>query len=110
MASPNISEKSNYLNREENITKGNLSAKRVVLLSYDSGTDSLIYGTSSPVLTERYDYSDSTTIYVGSATPGTSESSTGWTIYKYDLASSSAASGKVSTSTTWTNRTSGSYA
>lgn len=41
MAIPNTSEKSNALDREENITKGNLSAKRVALFSYNSGTDTL---------------------------------------------------------------------
>lgn len=41
MANPNQSEKSNALDREENITKGNLSAKRVALYTYDSGSDTL---------------------------------------------------------------------
>lgn len=41
MANPNTSEKSNYLDREENITKGNLSAKRVAIYSYDATTDTL---------------------------------------------------------------------
>lgn len=42
MANPNQSEKSNALDREENITKGNLSAKRVAVYSYDANTDTLL--------------------------------------------------------------------
>lgn len=41
MANPNQSEKSNALDREENITKGNLSAKRVALYTHESGSDEL---------------------------------------------------------------------
>lgn len=41
MALPNTSEKSNALDREENITKGSLSAKKVALFTYDSGLDQL---------------------------------------------------------------------
>jgi len=47
VATPNHSEKSNALDREENITKGNLSAKRVALYTYDSNTDTLQPFTSS---------------------------------------------------------------
>jgi hypothetical protein len=61
-------------------------------------------------VTERYDYSSSTTIYVGSADVGTSDSSTGWRITKYDLSSSSNASGKIATDVSWNNRSSGTYA
>lgn len=59
---------------------------------------------------ERYDYSSSTTIYVGTAAPGTSASTASWTIYKYDLSSSSNASALKATNIAWNNRTSGSYA
>jgi hypothetical protein len=38
---PKTSEKSNYLDREENITRGELSAKKVALYSYDAETDTL---------------------------------------------------------------------
>jgi len=50
MATPNTSEKSNALDREENITRGNLSAKRVVNYTYDASTDTLlpVSGTSTP--------------------------------------------------------------
>lgn len=61
-------------------------------------------------VTERYDYSSSTTIYVGTADKGTSNSATGWQIVKYDLASSSDASGKIATDVSWNNRASGTYA
>lgn len=44
MSIPNTSEKSVDLDRQENITKGNLSAKKVALYSYDSGTDTLVPG------------------------------------------------------------------
>jgi hypothetical protein len=41
VALPNQSEKSVALDREENVTKGNLSAKRVALYTYNSGNDQL---------------------------------------------------------------------
>ena len=41
MSIPNTSEKSNDLDRQENLTKGNVSAKKVVLYTYDSGSDFL---------------------------------------------------------------------
>lgn len=46
MAIPNHSEKSVALDREENITKGNLSAKKVVLYTYDPNNDTLVSGAS----------------------------------------------------------------
>lgn len=46
MANPNHSEKSVALDREENITKGNLSAKKVVLYTYDPNNDTLVSGAS----------------------------------------------------------------
>ena len=51
MSIPNTSEKSVDLDRQENITKGNLSAKKVALYTYDSTTDTLQPGiglTSEP--------------------------------------------------------------
>ncbi len=54
MANPNQSEKSNALDREENITRGNLSAKRVVNYAYDSSTDTL--QPAAPNLTPGTDY------------------------------------------------------
>lgn len=44
MANPNTSEKSVSLDREENITKGRVAAKKVAVYSYDSTTDTLIPG------------------------------------------------------------------
>ena len=41
MPNPKIDDKSVYIDREENITKGNVSAKRVALYTYDSGADEL---------------------------------------------------------------------
>lgn len=41
MANPKTSEKSNYLDREEHLSKGAVAAKKVVLYTYDSGTDTL---------------------------------------------------------------------
>jgi hypothetical protein len=54
VANPNQSEKSNALDREENITRGNLSAKRVVNYAYDSSTDTL--QPAAPNLTPGTDY------------------------------------------------------
>ncbi len=54
MAEPKTSEKSNYLDRDEHISKGALAAKKVAVYVYDSDTDSLVPGigdvavTSSP--------------------------------------------------------------
>lgn len=64
---------------------------------------------TSGVVTERYDYADPTTIYVGQATLGTSDTATNWTVYKYDLTDSSDASGKVAVNIAWTNRSAGAY-
>lgn len=41
MANPKTSEKSNYLDREEHLSKGAVAAKRVVLYTYDSGADTI---------------------------------------------------------------------
>ena len=48
MSIPNTSEKSVDLDRQENITKGNLSAKKVALYTYDSTSDSLKPGIGEP--------------------------------------------------------------
>lgn len=54
MPNPKIDDKSVYIDREENITKGNISAKRVAVYTYDAGTDTLTpgaggSGTTGPV-------------------------------------------------------------
>lgn len=64
---------------------------------------------SSASLTERYDYSSSTVIYTGTAPLGTATSSAAWKITKYDLNSSSAASGKVKTAGVWDDRATETY-
>lgn len=61
------------------------------------------------VLTERYDYNDSTTIYTATAALGTANSATGWTITKYDLTDTNDASGKVATDVSWDDRATGSF-
>ena len=80
MSIPNSSEKSVDLDRQENLTKGTLSVKKVAIYSYDAATDTINPGLKPETVTERYDYSDSTTIYVGQAAVGTADSATGWTI------------------------------
>jgi hypothetical protein len=108
MPNPKTSEKSNYIDREENLTRGLLSAKRVVIYTYDAATDTLVPG-GDKVVTERYDI-QGTTIYTGSAIVGTTDSSTGWTINKYVLTDLTDASGKVATDVSWDDRATGSYA
>lgn len=44
MPNPKIDDKSVYIDREENITKGAISAKRVAVYTYDAGTDTLTPG------------------------------------------------------------------
>lgn len=61
------------------------------------------------VITERYDYTDSTTIYTAHAVLGTLDASLGWTITKYDLSDTSNASGKVATDVSWVNRATGTF-
>jgi hypothetical protein len=109
MANPNTSEKSNALDREENITRGNISAKQVALYTYDADSDTLTPGVASARLTERYDYADSSTIYTATALIGTGDDEDGWTIIKYDLSDSSDASGKMKTNGVWDDRASEVY-
>lgn len=89
-------------------TGDNIEAKRVA--SYESDQATLQWVRKGTGRTERYDYSDATTIYVGSAIVGTGEGSTGWTISKYDLTDTSNASGKIAIDVSWTNRLSGTFA
>lgn len=89
-------------------TGDNVDAKKVAGYTWDSASSTWVR--SGSAVTERYDYSSSTIIYTGQAAVGTDDNSTGWTITKYDLASSSAASGKIATDVSWTNKASGSYA
>jgi len=88
MAAPNTSEKSNALDREENITRGALSAKRVALYTYDSNTDTLLpySGAGSTNYTTRIaeDSGDSNLTYIGKAAIGSATSSAVWQIQKID--------------------------
>lgn len=59
-------------------------------------------------LTARYDIQD-TTIYEGEAPAGTAEGTAIWTVNKYDLSDLTAASAKVATNITWTDRAGASY-
>jgi hypothetical protein len=49
MPNPKIDDKSVYIDREENITRAALSAKKVALYTYDAATDTLIPGTAGTV-------------------------------------------------------------
>jgi len=91
-------------NRTEHVDS-NVSAKRVVPYFWDGG-NLVQEGTEQ---SERYDYSSSTAIYVGHAPQGSSAASAVWTITKYDLSDSSAASGLIATAAVWNNRASGTY-
>lgn len=92
MSIPNTSEKSVDLDRQENITKGNLSAKKVVLYNYDASLDQLLPGVgdifkSAAVYTKRLDDTLTTDmIYIGEATPGTATSSATWRIKRLNVA------------------------
>lgn len=109
MANPSTSEKSNALDREENITKGNLSAKKVALYTYDANTDELqpvtsLGGSSSTVVWGTNDIEDDTTSYFGQST-----ASGTWRILKLTDTSVSYATvsnnGTVTSYTdAWTNR------
>ena len=63
MAIQNTSEKSNALDREENVTRGNLSAKRVALYNYNATTDTLEPGTGG--------FAPNANITTDLSTPGT---------------------------------------
>lgn len=91
MANPNQSEKSNALDREENITKGSLSAKRVALFLYDSNTDTLTpwdgsgSGSSSATYESRNDTTtDTNLVYLGKALPGSATTDAAWQIKRYN--------------------------
>jgi len=88
MANPKTSEKSNYLDRDEHMSKGELSAKRVVLYTYDSNTDSLLpyTGSSTTNYTTRIaeDSVNSNYTYIGNAVIGTAESASSWQIKRLD--------------------------
>lgn len=90
-------------------TGDNISAKKVANYVWDGANWNRM---SQPggAKTERYDTSNSPIIYTGSAPVGTADSALGWTIYKYDVTTASAMSGKVATDVSWDNRATGTYA
>lgn len=111
MANPNYSEKSNALDREENITRGGLSAKRVALYRYDSSTDTLLPG-DIPIFDIRNispadDPEIATYKYFGFQERG----GTNWRIMRKTIATKAFtyATGTSGYSTAWTNKSSGSY-
>lgn len=58
---------------------------------------------------ERFDYSSSSTIYVGTAPKGTASGTADWEITKYNLSDSSDASGLKASDVTWSGRTGHTY-
>lgn len=111
MAIPNRQNRPSTFKSEQGVLNTSFDEEFGVLavegLEYHEGSNTLIRSGGS--LTERYDYDVSTAIYTGTAVVGTSESSTGWTITKYDLTDTNNASGKVATDVSWTNRATGTY-
>lgn len=114
MAQPNSSEKSNALDREENITKGNLSAKRVVLYTYDSATDTIVPSTTTSILLTKIDTTTTSGVtYIGKAAVGSSAASAVWQIKKLDsntlALDKTWADGDDNFDNIWNNRASLSY-
>ena len=62
MPNPKIDDKSVYIDREENITRANLSAKKVALYTYDAATDTLVPGTGGGGSTAQTDIFNQTII------------------------------------------------
>ena len=115
MAIPNTSEKSNSLDREENVTRGNLSGKRVVLYTYDSNSDTLQPYSSSGTSTSYESYVDTTTdtnlVYLGKALPGTATSAASWQIKRYNKSAGhmSFADDETTFTKQWSERTTYGY-
>lgn len=103
-----IDEKLAPLNRREHNEEA--SAKRVVIRYQDPNDGEWYNYDPNENLISRYDYSSSTTIYVGQARPGTASSEALWTITKYDLGDSSDASGLIAENAVWDDRASEVYA
>jgi len=117
---PANSEKSVDLNRTENITKGQLSAKRTALYSYDSDLDQLdpinannplpvsATLTPAPIFDIRNIEEDATYKYFGFEERG----GTNWRIMRKTLATSTFlyATGTTDYSTAWTTKASEVYA
>lgn len=102
MSSPNTSEKSVYLDREEHLHRGNVGAKTVVPYYYDASTDTLTPASSATVYKTMFDFDTAGLyIYKGEAVPGTATSAASWRISKTNFD----ASGNP-TSITWADGTS----
>jgi len=109
MPNPKIDDKSVYIDREENITRADLSAKKVALYTYDAATDTLIPGTGGSSGTS-YAISDieSTATYKYF---GFQAASASWYIMRKTIATKKFeyVAGASAYSTAWTNRASQTY-
>lgn len=88
-------------------TGDNISAKRVANYIWN-GTSWERMGVDSNTIS-RYDYSNSSEIYVGTAPKGTASATADWEITKYNLTDGSDASGLKASDVTWTGRTGHTY-
>lgn len=107
MSTPNTSEKSNDLDRQENLTRGQLSAKKVVLYTYDASTDTLIPSGNPLAYGINNITSDATYKYFGFETADGQ-----WKIMRKTLADGTFqyAKGDSGYSTAWTNKATQTYA
>jgi len=116
MAIPNTSEKSVSLDREENITRGNLSAKKVALYIYNSDTDQLEPYSSTASgggkATDAYYYIQKDTEDATYKYYGYMKDDAGWFIKRITIATNLAefVKGASGYTTAWTNRASQTYA
>lgn len=115
MSIPNTSEKSTDLNRQENLTKGNVSAKKVVLYTYNSGLDQLEPYSGSGATVAYESRNDTTTdtnlVYLGKALPGSATSDAAWQIKRYNKSAGhmSFADDETTFTKSWDSRTSYTY-
>jgi hypothetical protein len=97
------------LNRSFDETYQVLAVEQLVHNPVTGTLDRMTQPGGAATLTKRFDYSSSTIIYTATAPVGTAESSTGWTITKFDLTDTANASGKIATDVSWLNKSAGSY-
>jgi hypothetical protein len=115
MANPNQSEKSVALDREENITRGNLSAKKVALYIYNSDTDQLEPYSSTASgggkATDAYYYIQKDTDDATYKYYGYMKDDGGWFIKRITIATNLAefVKGTSGYTSEWTNRASQTY-
>lgn len=117
MANPNQSEKSVALDREENITRGNIAAKKVALYIYNSDTDQLEPYTGSASggaakATDAYYYIQKDTEDATYKYYGYMKDDAGWFIKRITIATNLAefVKGASGYTSEWTNRASQTYA